>query len=204
MKARLVPIYFKDSCNGEFKEQVKNLIELLSDEAEFLDAAVLGSELPNADAAVFPVLIGEAYKQLNTIKSIDMPVVALTSEFGTVAMWDWEIITFLKSYGVDVFAPYDLKLTKVICRALAVKNEMISTRFLVYQDNPGEAGMQPEIFKRFYWWEDSCTGLMEEKFGIKIVKKSFKALASEAAAVTDEEAADAAVSWKLHSEGVPP
>ncbi len=204
MKARLVPIYFKNSCNEEFRRQVETLKELLSEEAEFLEATELGGELPEADAAVFPVLIGEAYKQLERIKKINIPIVALTSEFGTVAMWDWEIITFLKSYGVDVFAPYDLKLTKVICRALAVKKEMKSTRFLVYQDEPGEAGMQPEIFKRFYWWEDSCTELIEKKFGIKIVKKSFKTLASEAAAVTDGEAADAAAGWDLHLEGVSP
>lgn len=202
MKARLLPIYFKNSCNKEFKTQVDTLRGLLADEAEILDAVEIGSKISGADAVIFPVLIGEAYKQLEKIKNIDIPIVALTSEFGTVAMWDWEIITFLKSYGVEMFAPYDIQLTKVLCRALAVKKGLKNTKFLVYQDKPGEAGMQPEIFKRFYWWEETCTKLMERKFGIKIVKKSFAKLAGEAADVSDKDAAAASAAWELNQEGV--
>lgn len=202
MKARLLPIYFKGKRNKEFDQQFEVLTELLYEEAEFLAPTELGEELPQADAVVFPVLIGEAYKQLNEIKKITAPIIALTSEFGTVAMWDWEIVTFLKAEGLKVFAPYNLDLTKVICRALSVKQELKQTKFLLYQDKPGEAGMQPEIFKRFYWWENECTKLMEDKFGVKLVIKSFKKMAEDAKSVSDVEADKLLINWKVNSEGV--
>jgi len=202
VKARLLPIYFKNAKNDEFNCQIDKLKELLAEQAEFLEPVELGSYLPEADAIVFPVLIGEAYKQVEEIKKITKPLIALTSEFGTVAMWDWEIITFLKAEGLKVFAPYDLELTKVICRAFGVKNEMKHTKFLVFQDEPGESGMQPEIFKRFYWWEDSCTKLMEEKFKIKIVKKSFKKLAEDAKSIPDADVQSILKKLDVNKEGV--
>ena len=202
MKARLLPIYFKNKRNEEFDGQVKILKGLLANEADLLEPVELGSTLPEADAVIFPVLIGEAYKQVGEIRKIKEPIIALTSEFGTVAMWDWEIVTFLKAEGLKVFAPYDIELTKVICRALGVKNEMKQTKFLVFQDKPGEAGMQPDIFKRFYWWEDTCTELMEKKFGIKIVKKSFKKLAEDAKRISSEDAGKVLQNWEVNAEGV--
>lgn len=202
MKARLLPIYFKNEKNDEFNKQVDTLKELLAEQAEFLEPVELGSSYSGADAIVFPVLIGEAYRKVEEIKKITKPLIALTSEFGTVAMWDWEIITFLKAEGLKVFAPYDLELTKVICRAFGVKNEMNHTKFLVFQDEPGEAGMQPEIFKRFYWWEDSCTKLMEEKFKIKIVKKSFKKLAGDAKSIPDADVQSILKKLDVNREGV--
>ena len=56
-----------------------------------------------------------------------------------------------------------------------MKRELAQTRFLVYQDNPGE-GFQASIFKRFYWWEEECTQRIKERFGVEIVRKSFKEL----------------------------
>ncbi len=197
MKAQLVPIYFKNSKNEEFDLQVSTLRGLLEDEAVILDAVELGDEIPAADAVIFPVLIGEAYKQIDKIMKIELPIVALTSEFGTVAMWDWEIITYMKSKGLKPFAPYSIELTKIICRTLALKRELKDTKFLVFQDNPGD-GMQAEIFKRFYWWEDECTRDIEENFGVKIVKKSFKKLGEDAKAIADQEAEAAINNWDIN------
>ena len=202
MRARLAPIYFKGKKNDEFDVQVATLKELLAEEAEFLEPVELGKDLPEADAVVFPVLVGDAYKQVHEIEKIKEPIIALTSEFGTVAMWDWEIVTFLKAKGLKVFSPYNLELTKVICRALGAKNEMKQTKFLVFQDKPGEAGMRPEIFKRFYWWEDECTELMQKKFGIRIVKKSYKKLAGDAMNIPDSEARKVLANWKGNTEGL--
>ena len=86
-----------------------------------------------------------------------------------MAMWDWEIIQYLRLKGVDVIAPYNMGQTRNLARALAVKKDLKSSKFLVYQDNPGE-GFQPEIFKRFFWWEDECTQGMLEKYGVEILK----------------------------------
>jgi L-fucose isomerase-like protein len=54
----------------------------------------------------------------------------------------------------------------------------------VYQDDLG-AGMQADIFKRFYWWEDGCVRDMQEAFGVTIQRRSFRALAARAAAYPD-------------------
>lgn len=201
MKASLVPVYFRSGRDDEFNEQVNRLKGLLSEEAELLEPEALGSALPEADAVIFPQLVGDAFKQIKDIKKINIPILALTSEFGTVAMWDWEIVSFLKSEGLKVFAPYNIGLTKTICRSMGIKRELKNTKFAVFQDNPGE-GMQASIFKRFWWWEDRCTRLIKEKFGITIVKRSFKALGEDAKQIPDQEAEEVWEKWKLNTEGV--
>ena len=77
--------------------------------------------------------------------------------------------------------------TKKLCRALVVKRELKQTKFVVFQDNPGE-GFQAPIFKRFYWWEDECTKRIFDTFGVSIVKKSFRELGAQAKQVSDAEA----------------
>lgn len=203
MKARLVPVYFGSAADREFVSQVEAIRGLLADEAEILEPAALGAPLPDAEAVVFPQLIGEAYRRIAAIQKIDRPIVIITSEFGTVAMWDWEIVTFLRDRGVTPFTPYTLEMTKTICRALRLKTELARAKFLVFQDNPGE-GMQAEIFKRFYWWEDECTELIREKLGVTIVKKSYRALCEAAQAIPDDAAEAAWRRWDVESEGLSP
>ncbi|MEZ4589865.1 MAG: hypothetical protein R3D55_01785 [Chloroflexota bacterium] len=191
MKARLLPLYF-EGRDHEFDEQLAILQEHLADDAEFLEPLPLGSDIPEAEAIIFPQLLGEAYRRLDEFKQIDLPLLTVTSEFGTVLMWDWEIASYLRSEGMNVIAPYSLEQTRKACRALSVKRELKSTKFLVFQDNPGE-GFQASIFKRFYWWEDECTQRMMTNFGVTIVKKSFKEMAARAKAVSD---ADAEAVWQ--------
>jgi len=201
MKARLVPVYFESARDKEFDEQVIRLKEQLTEEAEILEPVALGSPIPEADAVVFPQLVGEAYREIKEIEKITLPILAITSEFGTVAMWDWEIVTYLRSRGLNAFTPYNLELTKTICRTLGVKREMKTTKFLVFQDNPGD-GMQASIFKRFFWWEDECTTRIKEKFGVEIIKKSFKKLAEDAKSIPDSDAEEVLKNWKFNTEGV--
>ena len=80
-----------------------------------------------------------------------------------------------------MIAPYNMDQTRNLARSLAVKKDLQSSKFLVYQDNPGE-GFQPEIFKRFYWWEDECTQRMLDKYGLTLEKRSFEKMATEAKA----------------------
>jgi hypothetical protein len=201
MKAMLAPIYFENSRDGEFDRQLKSLKKLLSDEAEFLDPVALGSRLSKADAVVFPQLVGDVYKQIEDVKKIHLPLLAVTSEFGTVNMWDWEIVSFLKSQGCQVFSPYTLNLTREICKALALKRDMKNTKFVVFQDNPG-VGMQAEIFKRFYWWEDRSIDLIKKKFGITIEKRSFKQLGEDAKRIPDSESEKVLKEWQIPTESV--
>jgi hypothetical protein len=201
MKARLVPLYFKSGFDEEFKVQVENLKTLLSDVAEILEPQAIGAKLPEADACVFPRLVGEAYRRIEELKKIKKPFIILTSEFGTVNMWDWEIVSFFKSEGLKTFTPHTLELAKNICRSFGVKREMKKTKFLIYQDNPGE-GMQADIFKRFYWWEDRCTKLIKKRFGITIIKKSFKKLGDDAKHIHDREAEEIVEKRSIATEGV--
>lgn len=203
MKSRLVPIYFMPGRDEEFDQGLERLKNQLAEEADILAPLSLGSDIPEADAVIFPQLLGEAFKRIEDIKKIDIPIVVVTSEFGTVNMWDWEIVNFLKATGLTTFAPYDLDLTKTICRMLGVKRELKETKFLVYQDNPGE-GFQASIFKRFYWWEEECSAALKDKFGLTIEKRSFKEFGQAAKQITDKEAEEAWKDWDLNIETVSP
>ncbi len=195
MKARLLPVYFQSGRDADFNKQIEKLKALLADEADILEPVALGSPLPAAEAVVFPQMLGDAYKQLADIKAISLPLLIITSEFGTVSMWDWEIGSYLRAEGVETIAPYNLAQTKKIVRGLSVRRELRQTKFLVFQDNPGE-GAQASIFKRFYWWEDECTQRMLDKFGITILKKSFKTLGAEAQQIPDQESEAVWEQWQ--------
>ncbi len=195
MLAQVVPLYFREGRDQDFDKQLDLLKELLADDIEFLPEVALGDPIPDADAVLFPQILGEAYRQLDDFKAIDIPILIITTEFGTMAMWDWEIIQYLRLEGVDVIAPYNMAQTKNLARALAVKKDLASSKFVVYQDNPGE-GFQPEIFKRFYWWEDECTQRMQDKYGVTLEKRSFKKMGAEAKEIPDKEAVDTWKKWK--------
>jgi hypothetical protein len=156
MKARLVPLYFDPGRDADFDRQMTALRGLMDDQVEWLDPRPLGAELPPAEAVIFPQLLGQAYRCLAAFQALRLPILLVTSEFGTLSMWDWEIAEYLRAEAVETIGPYNLEQTKKIVAALGVKRELAETTFLVYQDDPGE-GFQAPIFKRFYWWEDECT-----------------------------------------------
>lgn len=187
MKARLVPLYFDPGRDSDFDRQLDALRSLLGELVELLAPIPLGSPLPDCEAVIFPQLLGVAYRQLAAFQSIRVPILLITSEFGTLSMWDWEIAEYLRSNGVETIGPYAIEQSRTICRALGVKRELRETKFVVYQDDPGE-GFQAPIFKRFYWWEDECTDRLHEKFGLTVVKKSFRELGAMADEVTDADA----------------
>ena len=188
MRPRLVPLFFDPGRDGGFDIQLTALGDLLGDEADLLPAQALGQPLPaEADAVLFPQLLGEAYRLVPAFQNLDLPILVVTSEFGTMSMWDWELISYLETHGVTTIAPYDLAQTKMVLRGLRVRRELREAKFLVFQDNPGD-GAQASIFKRFYWWEDECTQRLFAKFGVTIVKRSFRELGAGALEIPDEEA----------------
>ncbi len=200
MKAKLAVAYFRESKTDRFEIQTEHLRELLSDVAELLPPVALGDPLPECDAVVFPEIVGEAYRRAADFQALNLPVLVITSEFGTFSMWDWEIINFLKGYGVKVLAPSTLEMARFQCRTVAARRTMSGEKFLMFQDNPGE-GFQPEIFKSFYWWEDQCTRTLEEKFGLVIERRSLKALGEKAAARSDADAKAEWKKWAVPTEG---
>ena len=204
MKAKLVPLYFaevNERERQEYSEQMARLQEFYGDVAEFLAPVQVGEPLPAADAVVFPQMIFAAFRHDEAFQAIDLPMVVLTSRFGTVEMWDWEIVTYLRDLGCTVFSPYNVELGRSILRAIAVKASLQGAKFLMFQDTPGE-GMQANIFKKFYWWESGSTETMERVFGCKLVYRSWKALCESARAVSDEEADRVSADWNVHQEGV--
>ncbi len=201
MKAILAPLYFaaaNERERQEFDEQLNRLKEMYGDVAEFLQPTCVGDALPaEAEAVVFPQLIGAAFQEADKLQAIDLPFVVLTSRFGTVEMWDWEIVSYLREKGMNVFSPYTIALAKVVIRSIATKNQLEQgVKFLMFQDSPGE-GMQAYIFKRFYWWEQECTQKMADAFGMKLVYKSWKQLAEDAKAVPDDVARAACADWDI-------
>ena len=202
MKARLIPLYFDQGRDDEFDLQTSNLKRLIGEVAEILPAQALGTQLPqNADAVVFPQLLGEAYRQVDLFRDLTVPILIITSEFGTVSMWDWEIASYLRSQGVSTLAPYNLEQAKQICRTLKLIRKLKESKLLVFQDNPGE-GFQASIFKRFYWWEEECSQRMKDKFGITVVQKSFRDLAQKAIRIPDPQAEHVWESQALPTQGV--
>jgi hypothetical protein len=194
MKPRLIPLAFAGR-DADFDRQLAHLRRLLTADAEILEPVQLGAPLPEAEAVVFPQVLGDAYRQLADFKAIPIPILFITSEFGTVSMWDWEIRSYLRAEGVETLAPYNLEQAQLICKALAAQRALRQTKFLVYQDNPGE-GFQPSIFKRFYWWEDECIQRMQAKFGLSVVKKSFRELGAAAKEIPDGQAQAAWRPWQ--------
>ena len=196
MPARLLPLYFISADDPDFAAQLAALHALLGEDAELLPPRRLGDTLPSGvDALVFPQMLGEAYRRLEQFQALGLPLLVITSEFGTMSMWDWEINRYLRGAGVQVIAPYNLEQARLACRLLALKREINGARFVVYQDNPGE-GFQASIFKRFYWWEAECTQRLGERFGLQVEKRSFRELAQAAKAIPDGEAEEAWRAWQ--------
>ncbi len=201
MRAKVVPLFFKKGRNEDFDTQLNLLKEILADYIEFVDEVTFGDPIPEeADAVLFPQILGEAYDQLDDFKAIDLPILIITTEFGTMAMWDWEVIKYLQSEGVEVIAPYNMDQTKNLARAMAVKRDLKSSKFVVFQDEPAVGGFQPEIFKRFYWYMDECTQRIFNKYGVTIEERSFAKLGAKAKDIPDAEVEKV---WDAWSERLP-
>lgn len=72
-----------------------------------------GTELPVAEGVIFPQMLGEAYGLIDELKSIEIPILVITSEFGTVNMWDWEVVNYLNHNGIKTICPPSLESTKM-------------------------------------------------------------------------------------------
>lgn len=206
VKAKLVPVKFaeiNEREQEEFEEQLAVLAEMYRDTADFLKPVVLGEALPEeADLILFPQLIFAAFRHDEQMKACKKPIIVLTSRYGTIEMWDWEIVTYLRGLGCRVFSPYSTELAKTVIRAAGVKKRLKQgARFLMFQDTPGE-GKQAEIFKKFYWWEPESTRRMEETFGCRMIYRSWKELNEQARRIPREELEAVSADWDICMEGV--
>jgi hypothetical protein len=203
MKAKLIPVYFDPGRDENFDKHLNIVHKLLKDDAEFTKPFALGADLPEADAVIFPQMLGEAYHQIEELKAVRLPIMVITSEFGTVNMWDWEVVHYLKLNGIKTICPPSLHDTKLACRALLVRRLLSESKFVVYQDDPaGPTGQQSDIFKRFYWLEKESSKKMFEKYGLKIEQRSFKTLAENASQIPDAEAQVLIDNWKSKHKSI--
>jgi hypothetical protein len=184
MKPQLLPVYLEDPGTASFTRQFAELQRLTGDMADWLPPTPLELPVPGAaDAVVVPDMTGRAYRMLEAFRAVEVPIIVVTSEFGTVSMWDWEIRNFLRRRGVPTLAPTSLQEFHDVIRSVGAKRTVTGATMLAYQDDLG-AGMQPDIFKRFYWWEDECVTDMQRQFRVTIERRSFRELARRAAAVS--------------------
>jgi hypothetical protein len=203
MKITLIPVYFDPGRDKNFDKHLSIVKDLLKQDAEFIEPYALGTTLPKADAVIFPQMLGEAYNKIEELKTIFLPILVITSEFGTVNMWDWEVVHYLKLNGIQTICPSSLEDTKLVCRALFVRRLLTESKFIVYQDDPaGPTGQQSDIFKRFYWLEKESTQKMFEKYGINIEQRSFKKLAKRASQIPDNEAQQIINNWNSKHKSI--
>jgi len=203
MKTILIPVYFDPGRDENFDKHLRIVKDLLKEDAEFTEPYALGKPLPEADAVIFPQMLGEAYNRIAELKAITLPIMVITSVFGTVNMWDWEVVHYLKLNGIQTICPPGLEDTKLVCRALLARRLLTQSKFVVYQDDPaGPTGQQSDIFKRFYWLEKESAKKMFEKYGIRIEHRSFKKLATSASLISDTEAQVVINNWKSKQKSI--
>lgn len=190
---RLLPVYLEDSPTESFTRQLDALRSLSDGLVKWLPPVKIdNAPKVEAEAVVIPDMSGLAYRRLTRFQALTLPILIITSEFGTVSMWDWEIRDYLRRRGVETVAPTSFGEFHDLCRAIGVKHRLARSTMLAYQDNLG-AGKQPDIFKRFYWWEDECVDDLKKSFGVNIEHRSYKELQARADSVSqarlDEEIA---------------
>ena len=180
MKPRLLPIYLEDLPQEAFRSQLAHLVRIAGEAVEWLPPVhVRDAAGVDASAVIVPDMSGVAYRLLDSFRTIELPLLIVTSEFGTVSMWDWEIRDFLARRGVPTIAPTSAQEFLDVLRTLGVREGLEGAKMLAYLDDLG-AGKQPDIFKRFYWWEDDCVDGLRDSLGVEVEKRSFRALVGRA------------------------
>jgi hypothetical protein len=183
---RLLPVYLEqDAPSATFVRRLAELRELTEHTAEWLPAVPISRAADiEASAVIVPDMSGLAYRLLEDFARLRLPILVVTTEFGTVAMWDWEIRDFLRRRGIETVAPTSLQELEDICRALGAKETLRTATMLAYQDDLG-AGQQPDIFKRFFWWEDECVDRLRQTWGVTVERRSYRSLWARAQAIPD-------------------
>lgn len=191
MPADILPVFLEDEPQPSFLRQLEALRAHGAGLVTWLEPAHLrDAATTTADAIVIPDMSGVAYRLLDQFRAVDVPILVVTSEFGTVSMWDWEIRDFLRRRGVQTIAPTSLAELHDVLRAVGVRRRLRGATMLVYQDDLG-AGKQPDIFKRFFWYEPDCVQTFAGQLGVTVDIRSYRGLTERARAINDDRAATA-------------
>jgi hypothetical protein len=186
----LLPVYLEDRPSESFTRQLDALKVLAENFVIWAEpVSIRHAPSVSASAIVIPDMSGQAYRLLPEFQQLTLPILVITSEFGTVSMWDWEIRDYLRRREVETLAPTSLQEFHDLCRALGVKERLSGAKMLAYQDNLG-AGKQPDIFKRFYWWEDECVSDLKRSLGVEVERRSYRELQARADSVSPDRLED--------------
>ena len=181
----LLPVALEADPGANFTRQLAALVGLTEGQVDWLPTGYVGDPVPaEATAVVVPDMSGLAYGKLAEFARIEVPILVVTSEFGTVSMWDWEIRDYLRRRGVPTVAPTSPEELADLVRALAVRQTLPTARMLAYLDDLG-GGKQPDIFKRFYFYEQECATAMQDALGVSVERRSFRDLAARAAGIAE-------------------
>ena len=206
IRANLLPLYFGTEASKAVHTQLERLRRQLGSVAHFQEPLPIGSDLSRveADMIVLPHMSGTAYQMLGVFRSISLPMVVLSSEVCATAIWDWEITGWLRNAGINIFTPYDIRQTEILCRAYAAKRELSQSRFVVFQDDVS-SGLHAEMFQRFYWWQRENGQRIFERFGITIEERSLRQLTEAARNISDDHVRTIWQAWQpiLPMENVP-
>lgn len=185
MKPRLLPVWLEEEPQDSFRNMLAELTRLAGDEVEWLaPVRVTDAAGIRCSAVVVPDMSGAAYRLLDAFARLKAPILVISTEFGTVSMWDWEIRDFLRRRGVETLAPTSEQEMHDLFRALGTRENLESATMLAYLDDLG-GGKQPDIFKRFFWWEDECVDLIKQQFGTTVERRSFRGLVERANSIPE-------------------
>lgn len=199
-RVRLLPAYFEPEPSDYLIQQLDHLQRQLGDLAELAPAQPVSSlDATGVDAILLADLSGAAYGRAAELVACELPIMIITSEFATVSMWDWEIRDYLAHRGVTTIAPDSVQEARLLLSGLAAKRDLNGGVFLAYLDDLG-AGMQPDIFKRFFWYTDECVETLKEQFGLNVIRKSYRGLIAQAQEIPAERVAAAAAQVRLERQ----
>ena len=191
MTADLLPVFLEDQPQPSFFRQMEALRDLTDGQVAWREPVHLREAAStDADAVVVPDMSGVAYRLLADFRAVRVPILVVTSEFGTVSMWDWEIRDFLRRRGVATTAPTSEQELLDVVRASALRRRLRGATMLAYQDDLG-AGKQPDIFKRFYWYEPDCVTAFADQLGVTVDIRSYRELSERARGLDPARVADA-------------
>jgi hypothetical protein len=87
----LLPVSLEAEPGEAFKRQLAELQRLSTGLVDWRPPAFIGDRKDGGvTAVVVPDMSGLAYRLLKEFRQIEVPILVITSEFGTVSMWDWE------------------------------------------------------------------------------------------------------------------
>jgi hypothetical protein len=87
----LLPVSLEAEPGESFKRQLAELQRLSTGLVDWRPPAFIGDRKDGGvTAVVVPDMSGLAYRLLKEFRQIEVPILVITSEFGTVSMWDWE------------------------------------------------------------------------------------------------------------------